>query len=359
MCGIAGFCSFAGNFLQQDGFWRKTLVAMRAAVARRGRDSSGEYLCEHAGMSHARLAIRDLELGAQPLVRKAGGHEFAIVYNGEIYNVEELKPQMVNAGYRFYTATDTEVILCAYLAYGAGFVNRLNGIFAFAIWDGSKKQLLLYRDRLGVKPLFYTLQDDMLVFGSEIKALFCHPFVSPEITTDSFRELFGLGPARTPGNGVFKDIYEVLPGHYQVFAQSGLKAKKYWQLAAREHTDNFSRTTATVSYLVRDAITRQLVSDVPVCSFLSGGIDSSIVTAVAADRLRESGARLNTFSFDFTGNDAYFSANAFQPERDRPFVDLMLKRYDVRHTYLECGEEDLADLLYAAVDAKDLPGMAD
>lgn len=359
MCGIAGFCSYAGNFLQNAGLWRKTLVAMRTAIAHRGRDSSGEYLCEHAGLSHGRLAIRDLALGTQPLVRKVDGLEYVIVYNGEIYNVEEIKPQLKNAGYQFQTTSDTEVILYAYLKYGAGFVSRLNGIYAFAIWDGSKKQLLLYRDRLGVKPLFYTVKNDMLIFASEIKALFCHPFVSPETDADSFREIFGIGPARTPGNGVFKDIYEIMPGHYQVFSKSGLKKKRYWQLEARKHEDNFSQTIATVSFLVRDAITRQLVSDVPICSFLSGGIDSSIVTAVAADCLRDSGVKLNTFSFDFKDNDAYFSANTFQPERDRPFVDLMLMNYDLQHTYLECSEKELVDLLYVAVDAKDLPGMAD
>jgi len=342
-----------------SGFWHEILIAMRTAVAHRGKDNSGEYLCEHTGMSHARLAIRDLALGTQPLIRNVGGQEYVIVYNGEIYNVEEIKPGLENAGYQFQTTTDTEVILYAYIEYGADFVSRLNGIFAFAIWDGGKKQLLLYRDRLGVKPLFYTFTKDMLIFGSEIKALFCHPFVRPEIDLDSFREIFGLGPARTPGNGVFKGINEVLPGHYQVFSKDGLKNKRYWQLEAREHTDNYDQTLETVSFLVRDAITRQLVSDVPICSFLSGGIDSSIVTAVAANSLRSDGVRLNTFSFDFRENESYFSANAFQPERDRPFVDLMLKNYDLRHTYLECSETDLADLLYSVVDAKDLPGMAD
>jgi len=359
MCGIAGFCSFEGNLLQNAGFWQEILIAMRTAVAHRGKDNSGEYLCEHTGMSHARLAIRDIALGAQPLLRKVGGQEYAIVYNGEIYNVEEIKPQLEKAGYQFQTTTDTEVILYAYIEYGADFVSRLNGIYAFAIWDGNRKQLLLYRDRLGVKPLFYTVKDDMLIFGSEIKVLFCHPYIRPEIDLDSFREIFGLGPARTPGNGVFKGINEVLPGHYQVFTKDGLKNKRYWQLEALEHTDNYDQTVETVSFLVQDAITRQLVSDVPICSFLSGGIDSSVVTAVAANSLQNDGVRLNTFSFDFNENDSYFSANAFQPERDRPFVDLMLKNYDLRHTYLECSETDLVDLLYSVVDAKDLPGMAD
>jgi asparagine synthase (glutamine-hydrolysing) len=359
MCGIAGFCSFERDFSQKAEVWRQTLIDMRVSIAHRGGDSSGEYLREHVGLSHARLSIRDLSFGRQPLVRKIGGLEYAMVYNGEIYNMDELKPLLKSAGYHFMTTTDTEVILYAYIEYGADFVSKLNGIFAFAIWDGREKQLVLYRDRLGVKPLFYTLKGNMLIFGSEIKALFCHPFVSPEIDAGSFREIFGIGPARTPGNGVFKDIVEILPGHYKVFSKSGLWDKRYWKLIAREHTDTYDQTVETVSFLVRDAITRQMVADVPVCSFLSGGVDSSIVTAVASDILHKSGARLNTFSFDFKDNDTFFSANSFQPERDGPFVDLVLDEYDLNHTNLECNEDNLVNLLCTVVDAKDLPGMAD
>lgn len=359
MCGIAGFCSFERDFLQNAELWRKTLVDMRVSIAHRGSDSSGEYLCEHAGLSHARLSIRDLSFGTQPLVRKVCGEEYAIVYNGEVYNVDEIKPLLISAGYQFETTTDTEVILYAYIEYGIDFVSKLNGIYAFAIWDANKEQLVLYRDRIGVKPLFYTVKDNTVIFGSEIKALFCHPSVVPELDADSFREVFGIGPARTPGNGVFKDIFEILPGHYKVFSTNGSKDNRYWKLNAREHTDSYDQTVDTVSFLVRDAITRQMVADVPVCSFLSGGIDSSIVTAVASNFLQSSGARLNTFSFDFRGNDTFFSANAFQPERDRPFVDLMLGNYDLNHTYLECNESDLVELLFTVVDARDLPGMAD
>lgn len=359
MCGIAGFCSFERDFLQNEGVWKKTLVDMRESIAHRGPDSSGEYLCVHTGLSHARLSIRDLALGTQPMVRSVDGIDFVLVYNGEIYNVDEIKPGLEQTGYRFETTSDTEVILYAYMEYGADFVNKLNGIFAFGIWDGARKQMVLYRDRLGVKPLFYTLKDDMLVFGSEIKALFSHPLVQPEIDMNSMREIFGIGPARTPGNGVFRDICEVKPGHYMIFSCSGLRDIRYWELEAREHTDSYKKTMETVSFLVRDAITRQMVSDVPVCSFLSGGIDSSIVTAVASDFLQSSGSKLNTFSFDFRENDTYFKANSFQPERDRPYVDMMIGKYDLNHTYLECSEEELVNLLYAAVDSKDLPGMAD
>lgn len=359
MCGIAGFCSFESDFLKDAAHWEKNLVDMRKSLAHRGRDSSGEYLCKNTGLSHARLSIRDLLMGTQPIVRKIDGAEYAIVYNGEIYNVDEIKPSLIQAGYQFETTTDTEVILYAYIEYGEDFAGILNGIFAFAIWDGGKKQLVLYRDRLGVKPLFYSLKEGTLVFGSEIKALFCHPLISPAVNMDGFREIFGIGPARTPGNGVFRDVFEVLPGHFMVFSRDGLNDRRYWELSAREHTDGYEQTVEKVSFLVRDAIMRQMVSDVPVCSFLSGGVDSSIVTAVASEYLKNRGSRLNTFSFDFKDNEIFFNANSFQPERDRPFVDIMLGEYDLNHTYLECDENRLVNLLFAAVDAKDLPGMAD
>ncbi|MGW8113929.1 asparagine synthase (glutamine-hydrolyzing) [Caproicibacterium sp. NSD3] len=359
MCGIAGFCDFQENFTTEQEKWNQVLVDMRTSVAHRGSDQSGEYLRENIGFSHARLSIRDILGGAQPMIRKAGDFEYAIVYNGEIYNTEELKPALEQAGYHFETTSDTEVILYAYMEYGMEFVTKLNGIFAFGIWDGKKDQLLLYRDRVGVKPLFYTLKNDSLVFGSEIKALFCHPYVKPEVNLDSFREIFGIGPARTPGCGVFKGICEVKPGTCVRFSKDGFHQFTYWKLNAKEHTDSYEKTVDTVSFLVRDSITRQMVADVPVCSFLSGGIDSSIVTAVAADFLQKNGSLLNTFSFDFVDNDKNFRSNSFQPAQDRPFVDKMLKVCRTHHTYLECDEYQLVDSLFDAVTAKDLPGMTD
>jgi len=359
MCGIAGFCNYSMDYTQNPGPWHNTLIAMREAIARRGNDQTGEFLRKHVGLSHTRLSIRDLNNGRQPIVRKMNCAEYAIVYNGEIYNTDELVPELRKAGYVFETTTDTEVILYAYMHFGPDFVQRLNGIFAFAIWDGGRDLLLLVRDRLGVKPLFYSVRGDTLVFGSEIKALFCFPGMKPETDMESFREIFGLGPARTPGHGVFKGIYEIKPGHYAVFTRNGLDTVKYWDMESRVHTDSYPQTVEKVSCLVRDAVRRQMVSDMPVCSFLSGGVDSSIVTAIAREVCEENGVRLNTFSYDFRDNSLYFMANDFQPERDRPYVDIMLSRYDLNHTYLECDEEQLADWLYAAVDARDLPGMAD
>lgn len=359
MCGIAGFCDFYDNYTADREKWLDTLVGMRQAIAHRGSDQTGEYLDSNVGLAHTRLSIRDVAGGIQPMCRTAGGFEYVIVYNGEIYNTDEIVPDLEKKGYVFETTCDTEVILYAYMEYGTACASMLNGIFAFAIWDGRKRCLVLCRDRLGIKPLFYTLKDGLLVFGSEIKALFRHPSIIPQADRDSFREIFAVGPARTPGNGVFKGINEVRPANLAVFSRDGFEERCYWTLEAKPHTDSYSQTVEKVGFLVRDAIDRQMISDVPVCSFLSGGLDSSIITAAASEYMTVNGGTLNTFSFDFTGNNRFFRSNSFQPTRDRPFVDMLVSRLPVRHTYLECDSETLADLLPDAVYAKDLPGMTD
>lgn len=359
MCGIAGFCDFNADFLKDAEKWKQVLIDMRTAIAHRGHDQTGEYLNRHIGLAHTRLSIRDLVGGTQPMLRKRDGKTFGIVYNGEIYNAEELKADLLRRGCRFETTCDTEVILCGYMEYGMEVAKKLNGIFAFTVWDESRSSLFLCRDRMGVKPLFYAAKGDTLVFGSEPKALFAHPQIQPKADLDSFREIFGLGPARTPGCGVFCGLREVKPGCILEFSRERVQEAPYWTLEAKPHTDSYEETVEKVSWLLRDAVKRQLVSDVPVCSFLSGGVDSSVVTAIAARELAKQGVTLNTFSFDFTHNDTCFQSNAFQPTRDRPYVDKVLAIYPLHHTYLECDETTLADMLKDAVRMKDLPGMTD
>lgn len=360
MCGIAGFCDYMEDYMSRKEYWLKVLLAMRQSISHRGKDQRGEYLERQVGLSHARLSIRDVSNGRQPMTRCQDGNTYTIIYNGEIYNADELGRDLAMAGYRFETTTDTEVILCGYMKEGLDFFSKLNGIFSFAIWDRGLQRLILVRDRAGVKPLFYSIREKTLIFGSEPKALFCHPAVKPEVTLDSFREVFGIGPARTSGCGVFRNLWELKPGHYAIFSESGFAETPYWTLKAEEHTESYPETVEHVAWLVKDAVCRQMVSDVPVCSFLSGGIDSSIVTALASNFMEEQGQHLNTFSFDFAGNEQYFQSNSFQPEQDRPYVDRMLREYPVlRHTYLVCNESDLAELLIISVEAKDLPGMAD
>ena len=214
MCGIAGFCNFKTRFRENENFYTNILTDMRECLSHRGNDQSGHYLKDSVGLSHARLSIRDIENGVQPMVRHLGNREYAIVYNGEIYNTEELIPTLKRAGFLFHTTSDTEVILYSYIYWGEAFVNRLNGIFAFAIWDDAKESLYLYRDRVGVKPFFYYRDmadaEGLLAFASEPKALFCQPDIKPELSTDGLREILAIGPARTMGNGIFKNVYEVL-----------------------------------------------------------------------------------------------------------------------------------------------------
>ena len=282
MCGISGFCDFSLNYYDKKPFWETILVQMHETLKHRGPDQAMIDLQPHVGLSHARLSIRDLKSGIQPMARTFHGKTCSIVYNGEIYNHRELLPELQAAGYRFTTTSDTEIILCAYMHFGKDFVEKLNGIFAFAIWDDTTRELLLYRDRAGTKPLFYTQTGSSFVFGSEPKALFCHPDVTPSIDKNSLQEILAVGPARTSGNGVFTGVKEVMPGHYHIFCPDGQHDILYWDLPCREHKDSYVQTVQTVSFLVRDTVERQMVSDVPVCTFLSGGIDSSIVTALAA-----------------------------------------------------------------------------
>lgn len=357
MSGIAGFCNFEYDYTHNTPTYTKILNDMHDCLSHRGNDSFGHYLKENIGLSHAVSGNSTKEI--LPISCQIAGNEYAIVYDGELYNKTELIANLKSAGYTFVTSCDTEIILYSYLHYGTSFVNRLNGLFAFAIWDAAQQMLLLYRDRIGSKPFFYYLNDRQLVFASEPKALFCHPDIQPHINTDSLREILGIGPARTSGNGVFEHVYEVLPGHYMCYAKNKFSDNTYWDLFACEHMDNYDTTVRKISDLLHDAVEKQVLSDNSVCTFLSGGIDSSIVTAIAAQSLKKDGKMLDTFSFDFKENERYFQSNAFQPERDLPYIHIMLQHYPTNHTYLECDEIVLADTLYAAVDARDYPGMAD
>lgn len=358
MCSIAGFSHFSEDYLRRAPEKEAILKAMNHRLKHRGPDEDGILLTSHCGLAHTRLSILDPEMGKQPMSANLKGHQASICFNGEIYNMPALKERLRTEGIRFESNCDTEVLLYGYLLHGIEFVKECNGIFAFSIWDEILQKLYLVRDRLGVKPLFYTIINDTLVFSSEPKGLFCYPGIKPVADLTSLREIFGLGPAKSYGKGVFQGVSEVLPGHYLEFDDC-LTDHCYWQLESRPHTDSYEETLEKTRFLVTDAIKMQMLSDVPICSFLSGGIDSSIVAAVCSNALRDRGMQLSTYSFDFVGNEKFFTANAFQPSEDRPFVDRMTAFLGTRHTYLECDNSGLLTNLYKAVDARDLPCMAD
>ena len=359
MCGIAGFYNPHDHYLKEKEHYESVLQAMAERLRHRGPDDAGRWLSEHGGLSHARLSIIDLAGGHQPMVKSGSGQTFAIVYNGELYNTDELRQELMAAGYSFQTSSDTEVILAGYMEYGPDFVKRLNGIFAFAIMDTALNRLCLFRDRAGVKPLFYTVRGEELIFSSELKGILAYPGVKAQLDRRGLNEVFSIGPARTYGCGVLKDMEELLPGHYLICTPDGIRRQSYWKLVSRPHEDSYERTIEKTSFLVEDSVRRQMVSDVPICTFLSGGVDSSLVSAICAKELKKQGKRLTTFSFDFVDNDKFFRANSFQPSQDRPYVDQMVKFLDSDHHYLEWGNLTQADRLFDSVLAHDLPAMGD
>lgn len=360
MCAIAGFCCpNSGRFAKTAKKWQKILNSMNKVQRHRGPDDRGVFLEPDCGLAHSRLSIIDLKSGRQPMRATFGETCAIIAYNGEIYNTKELRSQLQKRGVNFKSTSDTEVVLMGHLVYGPEFVEQLNGIFAYAFWNETLKTLFLFRDRLGVKPLFFTKIDDILVFSSEIKGLMEFEGFKPEVDCEGLCEIFGLGPARTPGKGVFKNVFEVKSGNVLKFDSSGLVEKPYWQLKSKEHSDSFEKTVEKTQFLVKDSILRQTVSDVPICTFLSGGVDSSVVTAVCAQEFRKTGKNLNTFSFDFVENEKFFKSNSFQPSQDRPWVEKMVEFLKTNHVYLECGNDDLINNLFKVVDATDLPCMVD
>lgn len=359
MCGIAGFSTFCMNYKDNAPKWHDLLQRMNQIQKHRGPDDQDVYLTKHCGLAHARLSILDLSLGHQPMRGELGCHSASIAFNGEIYNMPALRKDLEKQGVRFKTTCDTEVILMGYLARGIDFVQELNGIFAFAIWDETLEKLYLVRDRLGVKPLFFTMQNETLIFSSELKGLLSFPGIRPVVDREGFCEVLGLGPAKTYGKGVFKNVSELLPGEFLEFEGGVLQRKIYWKLESAPHEDSWAQTVEKTRYLVTDAIKLQMLSDVPICTFLSGGIDSSIVTSVCSSQLQKQGKQLDTYSFDFRDNDINFKSNAFQPSLDRPWVDKMVEFTGSNHHYLECCNTDLYRYLFKAVDARDLPCMAD
>lgn len=243
---------------------------------------------------------------------------------------------------------------------GSDIVKDLNGIFSFAIWNDKKQELFLARDHFGIKPLYYTISQDTIIFSSEVKALLEHPYVKPKIDKNGICELFGIGPAHTPGSCVFKNIYEVKPAHFMIYNKDGLYEEEYWKLESKPHTDDFENTCEHVHYLLEDAIKRQLVSDMPLCAMLSGGLDSSIITAYICNYYKENNLpKLNTYSVDYVDNDKNFVKSDFQPNSDNYYIDIMLQHFDTIHHKIVIDTPELAKALEDAMIARDFPGMAD
>lgn len=356
MCGIAGEINLQENFGEAK---LPTWWAMQATLKRRGPDQEGLFWDDHAALIHARLAVVDVAKGRQPMHLDWQGRHLVLVYNGEIYNTEELRAELVAAGHEFRGHSDTEVVLHGFAEWGEALLPRLNGIFAFAVWEPAAGRLFLARDRFGVKPLFYALKGETLLFASEIKALLAHPQVKPQIDRRALAEVFFMGPGRTPGCGVFRGVQELPAACMAVYDAAGWREQAYWRLHDAPCHDSFAEAAAKVRHLVQDAIERQLVSDVPLGCFLSGGLDSSLIAAVADKYYTASGRRLKTFSVTYRDNERYFKRSKFQPNSDEEFIRRMNEYLNAENHLVVLESEALAPALYEAVEARDLPGMAD
>lgn len=351
MCGIAGMLSKDIDLRE-----RRTLIKnISDSLKMRGPDGYGDFTKPYVSLIHRRLAVIDPERGAQPMTFG----KYTIVYNGEIYNTEEIRNELTAAGYSFDTHCDTEVILKAYHLWKEKSCKKLNGIFAYAVWDDEAKELFFCRDRIGVKPLYFTQKDGIFAFASRIKSLLLIPEVSSDVDENGLNEIFMLGPAKTIGTAVFKDIKELPPATYLKFSGGKYEIKEYWQLKAAEHTENESETIEHTHFLVTDAIRRQLISDVPLCTFLSGGLDSSIISRVASDDYRCKGKTLDTYSVDYTDNDKYFKKSLFQPNKDSDYIDRISGYLSTDHKNIILDNKDVAHALIESTYARNLPGFTD
>ena len=351
MCAIAGMI----DLKLSEGAAVKILKTM----VRRGPDATGIYEQGNCILLHARLAVIDPAGGSQPMSLSWSGEEYQIVYNGELYNTEQVRSELLKLGHRFTGHSDTEVVLHSYAQWGVDCVEKFNGIFAFGVWEFRRQRLFLARDRVGVKPLFYKRHNRGLIFASEIKSILACPGVRAELDEQGAAEILLLGPGRTPGCGVFRGINEIEPGCCGYYEHGNLVLRRYWKLSDREHTDSFDQTAERVRALVVDAIRTQMVSDVPIGAFLSGGLDSSLICAVCADELAKQEKALETFSVDYADNEKYFKPTKFQPNSDRYFIERMHHVLNSNHHWSVLSPGDLVDAIGDATCARDLPGMAD
>ena len=353
MCGIGGFVDYERD-ARRGG---PILHGMKRTLTPRGPDAEGTYFDEDAALVHRRLIVIDPEGGKQPM--HSPDRNTIIIYNGELYNTPELRTELMSRGHEFVGHSDTEVLLHAYLEWKTDAFARLNGIFAFAIWEKRERRLTLCRDRLGVKPLFFAPIRNGLTFGSTIDTGLCHPEIEPVIDEDGLRTLLLLGPARPPESGVFRQIKSLLPGHFAVLTPENFTDHVYWQLEAHEHEDDLQTTIERTHALICDAARRQLVSDVPLACFLSGGLDSSILSMLAAKDYAARGETLHTWSVDYRDNDKYFTKSIFQPNSDDSYIDQMVDFLGTHHHRVVLEPEALCAALLPATDARALPGMAD
>ncbi|MEV4476640.1 asparagine synthase (glutamine-hydrolyzing) [Nonomuraea sp. NPDC049504] len=349
MCGITGWISFDRDLAREH----KVLDAMTETMACRGPDARGSWVDRHAALGHRRLAVIDLPGGLQPMTARTDAGDVTLVYSGEVYNFAELRDELTRQGKRFRTSSDTEVVLQGYLHWGPAVAERLNGMYAFAIWDGRDQKLVMIRDRMGIKPLYYYRTPDGVLFGSEQKAILAHPLAKRVVDADGLREAFSY--AFTPGHAIWADMRQVEPGTIVTVDVTGVRERAYWRLETRPHTDDAGTSVGRVRELLDDIVRRQLVADVPRCLLLSGGLDSGALTALAAAHL--GAGQVRTFAVDFMGQAENFRPDDLRDTPDTPFIQDVVRHVGTQHADIVLDPRTLADpgVRRAVALARDLP----
>lgn len=349
MCGIAGWIDWNNDLTHQG----ETIVRLADTLCHRGPDAQGQWIAPHAALAHRRLIVIDPQTGGQPMVYQDGERTYAITYNGEMYNFRELQRELESLGHIFRTHSDTEVLLHAYAEWGEDCVKHFNGIFAFGLWDEQKQQLLLARDHLGVKPLYYAQRGGAILFGSELKALLAHPLIRPEVDASGLAEILTF--VRLPDSGIYRNVRELRPGHILICREQSTRISRYWSLSSAPHTDDLGTTVERIRALLEDTVKRQLISDVPLVTLLSGGLDSSGLTSLAANEFKRAGKMLHTYSIDFVESEQYFHGTPLHPSLDTPWVKRVSEYAGSVHHTITVDSAELAQSLLVPLESCDFP----
>lgn len=344
MCAILGY---VGNNINKEKFSK-----MLDIMSCRGYDHTGYYFDDNIMLGHKRLAIIDLENGNQPII----DNNYIIVYNGELYNTEDIRKDLIDKEITFNTKSDTEVILKGYIYYKEKILDKLEGIYAFGIYNKDTKELFLGRDRFGVKPLYYCLNDNQFIFSSMIKPILESNIIRPILTEKELGNILALGPSKPLGSGILRGIEELRPAHYLLYKNNKLEIKRYWNIQSKECLDTFDEAKEKIRVLLTDSIKRQMISDVEIATLLSGGLDSSIITSIVASNLDK---QLTTYSINYEDNDKYFNKNKFTVSLDEHYIEIMSNYYKTNHISKIITQEEVVNLLKSSLLAREYPGMTD
>lgn len=348
MCGILCLYNKQRDVLEDCGKFNQMLHLLE----HRGPDDSRTYFDSHVLLGHCRLSIIDLKGGKQPFEYTYQDKTYRIIFNGEIYNMNELKKHLIDLGFHFSSQSDSEVLLVCFIAYREKCLNMLDGIFSFVIYYDD--QIFACRDHLGVKPLYYYLKENDLIIASEIKAILMY-LGKCVVDKTGIKELLGLGPSLSPGKTLYKDISSLRPAHYLFYDGNNCVIERYWCLQKKPHLKSYEETIQDVRYLVNQSIQRQLLSDVPISCMLSGGLDSSIITALSSQYVNN----ISTYSIDYLDQEKYFKPYDYQLTRDSDYIDEMVERYHSHHNNVVLSQKNLIIFLKQSMIARDAPGMAD